>query len=135
MIPASDGVARVCPAGRVMIVKSSVQELFPTPLWVADLPSDQALSLNSKLKTLIYGLADRPPNLQVGATWQTDPNLQQRAEFDEFIGLVNLAARSALEFLQVRYDGFEVTRSEEHTSELQSLMRIQYAVFCLKTKN
>src|SRR3546814_10690756 len=27
-----------------------------------------------------------------------------------------------------------VLRSEEHTSELQSLMRISYAVFCLKTK-
>src|SRR3546814_6301742 len=30
--------------------------------------------------------------------------------------------------------GFE-TRSEEHTSELQSLMRISYAVFCLKKKH
>src|SRR3546814_5299126 len=28
----------------------------------------------------------------------------------------------------------DATRSEEHTSELQSLMRISYAVFCLKTK-
>src|SRR3546814_9690558 len=28
-----------------------------------------------------------------------------------------------------------VMRSEAHTSELQSLMRISYAVFCLKTKN
>src|SRR3546814_9994522 len=28
----------------------------------------------------------------------------------------------------------EKTRSEEHTSELQSLMRISYAVFCLKKK-
>src|SRR3546814_6672544 len=28
-----------------------------------------------------------------------------------------------------------VLRSEEHTSELQSLMRISYAVFCLKKKN
>src|SRR3546814_7658354 len=28
----------------------------------------------------------------------------------------------------------EISRSEEHTSELQSLMRISYAVFCLKTK-
>src|SRR3546814_7584168 len=27
-----------------------------------------------------------------------------------------------------------LVRSEEHTSELQSLMRISYAVFCLKTK-
>src|SRR3546814_8308792 len=29
---------------------------------------------------------------------------------------------------------FRVERSEEHTSELQSLMRISYAVFCLKKK-
>src|SRR3546814_2728210 len=40
------------------------------------------------------------------------------------------------------YDGLRGTptmlasnRSEEHTSELQSLMRISYAVFCLKKKN
>src|SRR3546814_2555092 len=31
-------------------------------------------------------------------------------------------------------DGPAVGRSEEHTSELQSLMRISYAVFCLKKK-
>src|SRR3546814_4873427 len=31
--------------------------------------------------------------------------------------------------------GFQSIRSEEHTSELQSLMRISYAVFCLKNKN
>src|SRR3546814_10919693 len=31
--------------------------------------------------------------------------------------------------------GFPLERSEEHTSELQSLMRISYAVFCLKKQN
>src|SRR3546814_8111935 len=31
-------------------------------------------------------------------------------------------------------DGANCGRSEEHTSELQSLMRISYAVFCLKKK-
>src|SRR3546814_8619018 len=31
--------------------------------------------------------------------------------------------------------GIAGRRSEEHTSELQSLMRISYAVFCLKKKN
>src|SRR3546814_9030846 len=30
---------------------------------------------------------------------------------------------------------FQARRSEEHTSELQSLMRISYAVFCLKKNN
>src|SRR3546814_10040228 len=44
-----------------------------------------------------------------------------------------LAARKeALEIGLARKDG---ARSEEHTSELQSLMRISYAVFCLKKKN
>src|SRR3546814_10359665 len=35
-------------------------------------------------------------------------------------------------FFEIYHTG--VTRSEEHTSELQSLMRISYAVFCLKQK-
>src|SRR3546814_17561402 len=34
-----------------------------------------------------------------------------------------------------RVDAGGRERSEEHTSELQSLMRISYAVFCLKKKN
>src|SRR3546814_2573202 len=33
------------------------------------------------------------------------------------------------------YRALNPERSEEHTSELQSLMRISYAVFCLKKKN
>src|SRR3546814_4253036 len=41
-------------------------------------------------------------------------------------------------FVRVRVDGvlheIDAVRSEEHTSELQSLMRISYAVFCLKKK-
>src|SRR3546814_6887550 len=34
----------------------------------------------------------------------------------------------------LRGNSKRITRSEEHTSELQSLMRISYAVFCLKKK-
>src|SRR3546814_7528331 len=34
--------------------------------------------------------------------------------------------------LDVAFDHLDEHRSEEHTSELQSLMRISYAVFCLK---
>src|SRR3546814_1691496 len=36
--------------------------------------------------------------------------------------------------LQCYRSGVRLGRSEEHTSELQSLMRISYAVFCLKKK-
>src|SRR3546814_4419052 len=37
--------------------------------------------------------------------------------------------------LEPREEQIVRLRSEEHTSELQSLMRISYAVFCLKKKN
>src|SRR3546814_9210351 len=37
--------------------------------------------------------------------------------------------------LLLSYHANVPARSEEHTSELQSLMRISYAVFCLKKKN
>src|SRR3546814_5807606 len=43
-------------------------------------------------------------------------------------------ARSLLVELAMMENGKNNGRSEEHTSELQSLMRISYAVFCLKKK-
>src|SRR3546814_8283064 len=63
------------------------------------------------------------------------------APFQEALGF----ARTLVDVLQSVDDEYETTtfaldgcretiRSEEHTSELQSLMRISYAVFCLKKK-
>src|SRR3546814_10111913 len=46
-----------------------------------------------------------------------------------FIGIVALVITVIVAIV------FGGSRSEEHTSELQSLMRISYAVFCLKNKN
>src|SRR3546814_2295389 len=46
--------------------------------------------------------------------------------------LMRLSGRSQL---AAHVDTNYYWRSEEHTSELQSLMRISYAVFCLKKKN
>src|SRR3546814_5220198 len=44
------------------------------------------------------------------------------------VGLVGIG-------MAARWLTVPIVRSEEHTSELQSLMRISYAVFCLKKKN
>src|SRR3546814_2490179 len=63
---------------------------------------------------------------------------------DAFTRLMRYRQTSALDEPQHRDVGSVFTdmrpvapeeRSEEHTSELQSLMRIPYAVFCLKKKN
>src|SRR3546814_2914949 len=51
---------------------------------------------------------------------------EQHAEAHEQLGAVRQAGEVA--------GGADGVRSEEHTSELQSLMRISYAVFCLKKK-
>src|SRR3546814_1152433 len=61
----------------------------------------------------------------------TEPN-----QFTEPTGAAALPAsfRWACSLLKSSISVFSARRSEEHTSELQSLMRISYAVFCLKKK-
>src|SRR3546814_6564919 len=49
-------------------------------------------------------------------------------------GEANSEARFISYFARMNYIYNDRYRSEEHTSELQSLMRISYAVFCLNTK-
>src|SRR3546814_2666832 len=51
-------------------------------------------------------------------------------EHSKYIERDGAAERSA----GAQHAGYIERRSEEHTSELQSLMRISYAVFCLKKK-
>src|SRR3546814_8377075 len=49
--------------------------------------------------------------------------------------LINSGSKEELRSAKQTGRGMMLKRSEEHTSELQSLMRISYAVFCLKKKN
>src|SRR3546814_3503387 len=59
-----------------------------------------------------------------------------RAGLREFVPAFRAqAGRIESEFIEKRERlRMDIARSEEHTSELQSLMRISYAVFCLKKK-
>src|SRR3546814_8453573 len=54
-----------------------------------------------------------------------------RVQFGRPIGKFQ-AAQQSLAVLACEAAAADVARSEEHTSELQSLMRISYAVFCLQ---
>src|SRR3546814_1059635 len=54
-----------------------------------------------------------------------DPNQPSHQAWGERVRSMEYVGRSGTE---------SCSRSEEHTSELQSLMRISYAVFCLKKK-
>src|SRR3546814_10772001 len=69
---------------------------------------------------------------------------QWRERFDAAVAAEGLPAglderfirlwRYYLQYCEGGFRGGGIDRSEEHTSELQSLMRISYAVFCLKKK-
>src|SRR3546814_3116791 len=67
-----------------------------------------------------------------------DPRFQRKAaeqRFAEAVDGLDLEAARRLQHLGKESAGaLAGIRSEEHTSELQSLMRISYAVFCLKKK-
>src|SRR3546814_9907715 len=77
------------------------------------------------LRTLIDGIAPIP---------EIDPGIRQAvrelATHDAYDALLREDPAIA-----ARLKPADRTKSEEHTSELQSLMRISYAVFCLKKKN
>src|SRR3546814_5243515 len=66
---------------------------------------------------------------------RSENQARQLALFDTLTGLANRANfHDTLDELLKRSVKRHSPRSEEHTSELQSLMRISYAVFCLKKK-
>src|SRR3546814_9412889 len=77
--------------------------------------------------------AAQPPTGQLECAGERDP-VQPRdgAEHRVLLGPAHL--RMQLPQIGGLGVGLPPPRSEEHTSELQSLMRISYAVFCLKKK-
>ena len=57
---------------------------------------------------------------------------QRYPQYQKLVYAVFMAQRRLRHYFQEHH--ITVVRSEEHTSELQSLRRISYAVFCLKKK-
>src|SRR3546814_159709 len=100
------------------------------------------LNPTTSVLTLAYEAARNNPKRVVFAEGEEEVVLRAAIQFrDGGYGIPVLVGREGLHD-KLRAMGvadaesFEVhNRSEEHTSELQSLMRNSYAVFCLKKKN
>src|SRR3546814_7453942 len=84
-------------------------------------------------KCHIYAPDKAPPAAEVAAYFSRSA-FDDEAALARFGGEVDVAT---YEFENIAAGPLSALadRSEEHTSELQSLMRISYAVFCLKKKN
>src|SRR3546814_1786379 len=70
----------------------------------------------------------------VGVSWRTRKQFDASWDRGDTFSF-GLGAGQVITGWDEGVQGMKVGRSEEHTSELQSLMRISYAVFCLKKKN
>ena len=84
-----------------MKVKQEILELFPTPLWVVDLPAADAVVFNAKLKAEIEAIIAPRPKVPTGSNWQTPQDLHTRPAFADFTLLVEKVARSVAQHLQV----------------------------------
>src|SRR3546814_6108743 len=81
----------------------------------------------------IYG-ALQVHKVRIGDTTEGVPELRPDSRFNRDAHAIASHFTLGVDQLKVIVEGFPDARSEEHTSELQSLMRISYAVFCLKKK-
>src|SRR3546814_5727485 len=82
------------------------------------------------LASLLLGCASPGPGGRTAATPGAVPTLDPVSSQQWAADMAGFAAQDARQPPPAH-----PVRSEEHTSELQSLMRISYAVFCLKKKN
>src|SRR3546814_2428388 len=86
--------------------------------------------------TLFRSIADRQAEQQLRVTFARRFEIEKGVPRDDVeVAEVSLEQRIVAERVSANAARHVVDRSEEHTSELQSLMRISYAVFCLKKKN
>src|SRR3546814_3179648 len=76
-----------------------------------------------------YTTLFRSPSGKHQIRWRNMHPIIRESSADRLLSIVDIILR-----LLIRVTASS-PRSEEHTSELQSLMRISYAVFCLKKKN
>src|SRR3546814_6749974 len=103
--------------------------------WSSDVCSSDLVLTEQRVRTR----AVRGEEIEVAVIVEIDPaRLARRAAGSD--GGEVLADEAAAALIAEQKVGFGclggagIERSEEHTSELQSLMRISYAVFCLKKK-
>src|SRR3546814_5745889 len=93
-------------------------------------------SLKGSRAVLYFYPKDNTPGCTTEAQDFRDRHDDYAAERCLIVGISRDSLKSHENFAEKQTLPFPlVSRSEEHTSELQSLMRISYAVFCLKKKN
>src|SRR3546814_8464067 len=94
----------------------------------SDLGREELVQLRDRVRALVDGAEDQR---RIGRGLDAGQLLEQHGQA---LGPHVHAHAHRGVVVRLRQRGAVVARSEEHTSKLQSLMRISYAVFCLKKK-
>src|SRR3546814_2529294 len=106
----------------------AAQRRQSTTQWQSSLQLYPCLALASSVP--VSPAASSPAARSSARALRSEPGLPQ-AVSSHWAQVPSVQPRPAVHHLPAA----QQQRSEEHTSELQSLMRISYAVFCLKKKN
>src|SRR3546814_2654789 len=88
-----------------------------------------------QLALRILGYGQNPQAAADAPRWRIDSGRRVGVEPGTDPSLIDYLRARGHDVVSKELDATFSFRSEEHTSELQSLMRISYAVFCLKKKN
>src|SRR3546814_8453790 len=128
----SDWSSDVCSADLLLVAERIIDhEISWGSIYAADRPSPDDCHSSGETQSRVPKLDDIPPG-GAAVVEQGGETLAVRRDADGTLHA--LSASCTHKGCTVTWNAAEETRSEEHTSELQSLMRISYAVFCLKKK-
>ena len=92
-----------------MFADKKILTFFPTYGWVHDLRPEDYGPLNAQIAAKVEALISPRPQLPPGEIWQTDQVLHELPEFAEFCRYAEAAVSGALDFLNVRHEGFVIT--------------------------
>lgn len=88
---------------------AQVHFLFPTCVWQHDLKPEIAKSIQGQMLPKVEALLQPREKTGYKGVWTTNHDLHHLAEFQDFTGLVRLAADGVLKFLKIDYQGIEIT--------------------------
>lgn len=91
------------------IKSTDLLSIFPTFVWKVQLRAKFYEEVNKSILTALNRMHRRSSELTPGKAWQSNQEIHELEEFRDFILYVNDTVKTALQFLKIGYDAFEIT--------------------------
>ena len=88
---------------------SEVLSIFPTFVWKIQLMSEFRQRVNSNILQVINQIKPDLAEIPPGASWQSEPDLHNREQFEDLISCIHSTVQTVLRFLKVGQNEIEIT--------------------------